>query len=185
MHVRDVTPGIGTGVRSSYSHSVGSSSDPLIATLVWTDPYGTAGAGTKLVNNLDLEVTSPSGRRYTTNRVDTYVTAPTAFVRDTRNNVEQVKVTAPETGLWAIDVVGTSVPGNGVGGTTTQPFALVVSAVSCVAPGTPPASAASGNNRSVGWTACRAPRRPGPGHTSERRLLVARSRAHGDLQTRR
>jgi hypothetical protein len=147
MHVRDVTAGIGTGGRKSYSYGVGSSSDPLTVTLVWTDPYAAAGAGTKLVNNLDLEVTSPSGRRYTTNRVNTYVTAPTPFVRDARNNVEQVKVTVPETGAWTIDVVGTSVPGNGVAGTTTQPFALVVSAVSCAVPASPTGVAAVANGR--------------------------------------
>jgi hypothetical protein len=155
MYVRDVASGIGTGARSSYSFGVGLGSDPFIATLVWTDPYATAGTGTKLVNNLDLEVTSPSGRRYTTNRLDAYVTAPTDFVRDTRNNVEQVKVTMPETGQWTIDVVGTSVPGNAVGGTTSQPFALVLSAVSCAVPAAAPtgvAAVANGNNRiDVSW----------------------------------
>ena len=95
MTVRDVAAGLSTGGRGSHSFIVGSSTDPLIVTLVWTDPYAVAGAGTKLVNDLDLEVTSPSGRRYTVNRVDTYVTAPTDFTRDTRNNVEQVKVTSP------------------------------------------------------------------------------------------
>jgi outer membrane protein assembly factor BamB len=153
--VRDVAAGIGTGGRSSHSYSVSSSADPLIATLVWTDPSPISPVGNRLVNNLDLEVTSPSGRQYTTNRVNTYVTAPTPFVRDTRNNVEQVKVTAPETGTWTIDVYGTNVPGTGVGGTTTQPFALVVSAVSCVTPGAPVgvAAVANGNNRiDVSWS---------------------------------
>ncbi len=156
MHVRDVTPGIGTGGRNSYAYNVLSAADPLIATLAWTDPYATLPAATKLVNNLDLEVTSPSGRRYTTNRVNTYVTPPTAFVHDNLNNVEQVKVTAPETGAWTIDVVGTNVPGNGVAGTTTQPYALVLSAVTCAVPAvpTPVTAVEGGNNRvDVSWGA--------------------------------
>jgi hypothetical protein len=153
MHVRDVTPGVATGGRNSYTYTVSSSADPLIATLVWTDPYAASGAGIKLVNNLDLEVTSPSGRRYTTNRVDVY--SPTTFARDSRNNVEQVKVTAPETGTWSIAVAGTSVPGNTVGGTTTQPYALVVSGVWCVTAAAPTGltATANGANRiDVSWS---------------------------------
>ena len=154
--VRDVSTGLTTGVRHSYEYQVGSSADPLIVTLAWTDPYGLAAASTKLVNNLDLEVTSPSGRRYTTNRVDTYVMSPSAFVRDTLNNLEQVKVTSPEIGAWTIDVVGTGVPGNGTSGTTSQPYALVASAVSCVPLAAPSgvSATANGNNRiDVTWTA--------------------------------
>lgn len=154
--VRDVSTGLATGGRSSWAFTVGSSANPLIVTLAWTDPFAIAGAGTKLVNDLDLEVTSPSGRRYTTNRVDTYVDAPAAFVRDTRNNVEQVKVIAPETGVWTIEVVGTSVPGNGVAGTTSQPYALVTSGVSCTPPAAPSGVTATpnGDNRiDVGWDA--------------------------------
>jgi hypothetical protein len=152
MQVRDVTPGVATGGRDAYALQVSSSADPLIATLVWTDPYATSGAGTKLINNLDLEVTSPSGHQYRTNRVDVY---DPAFVRDSRNNVEQVKVTAPETGTWSIAVAGTNVPGNGVGGTTRQPYALVVSAVWCVTGAAPTgvAAVANGANRiDVSWT---------------------------------
>ena len=156
MMVRDVAAGLSTGGRSSYAFSVGSAADPLIVTLAWTDPYAAAGAGTKLVNNLDLEVTSPSGRRYTVNRVDTYVTAPAAFVRDAKNNVEQVKVSSPETGLWTIEVVGTAVPGNGVAGTNAQPYALVASGVSCTPPSVPTGVTATvnGPNRiDVAWDA--------------------------------
>lgn len=156
VKVHDVTAGLATGGRAAYSFTVGSNADPLVVTLAWTDPFALAGAGTKLVNDLDLEVTSPSGRRYTTNRVDTYVDAPAAFVRDTRNNVEQVKVTVPETGVWTIEVVGTAVPGNGVAGTTSQPFALVASGVSCTPPATPTGATATpnGDNRiDVGWDA--------------------------------
>lgn len=156
MMVRDVDAGLSTGGRTTYTFNVGSSVDPFIATLVWTDPYAAAGAGTKLVNNLDLEVTSPSGRRYTVNRVDTYVTAPTDFARDTRNNVEQVKVTSPEPGLWTIEVVGTAVPGNGVSGTNAQPYALVTSGVSCTPLAVPTGVSAivNGDNRiDVSWSA--------------------------------
>jgi outer membrane protein assembly factor BamB len=151
MLARDVTPGLVTSGRDSRTYGVGSSSDPLIVTLVWTDPYAATAAATKCVNNLDLEVTSPSGKKYNPNKVDS---SGASFTRDTYNTVEQVKVTAPETGAWTIDVVGTAVPGNAVPGTTTQPFAVVVSAVSCAVPATPVVTATpNGNYRvDVSWT---------------------------------
>jgi subtilase family protein/putative pyrroloquinoline-quinone binding quinoprotein len=152
MHVRDVTTGLATDGRNSYPLGVGSSSDSLVATLVWSDPYADTAAAAALVNDLDLEVTSPSGRRYTVNRVDTH---GAAFVHDTLDNVEQVKVSVPETGQWTVDVVGTSVPGNAVPGTDAQPYALVLSAVSCAVPATPLGlmASANGNNRiDLIWT---------------------------------
>lgn len=124
MYVSDTTTGLSTGQMDAHDVTVGSNADPLIVTLVWTDPYASTGAGTKLVNNLDLVVLSPSATRYYPNRVNF-----SGGSVDNTNNVEQVYVTAPEAGTWSIDVVGTSIPGNGVGGTTTQPYAVVISGI--------------------------------------------------------
>jgi hypothetical protein len=87
-YVRDETTGIGQGPGHSLSYTGVLSSDPLIVTLVWTDPYGLAGAGTKLVNDLDLEVTSAGC--VTPRTGSTTVPTPADFVRDDRNNAEQV-----------------------------------------------------------------------------------------------
>jgi hypothetical protein len=155
MAVREQDVPVTTGGYLTFPpYHVGSSNDPLIVTLVWTDPYADLAAGPKLVNDVDLEVTSPSGRRYTPNRVDDYVTAPTDFKRDSVNNVEQVKVTRPETGTWTVTVRGTNVPGNGVSGSELQFFAFVFSGVLCGGGAAPTGVTAqvNGNNRiDVSW----------------------------------
>jgi hypothetical protein len=71
LKVHDVTPGLPTGQSSNYTFDVGGNGDPLIVTLVWTDPQAATGAGSKLVNNLDLTVTAPGGATtYFPNGVD-------------------------------------------------------------------------------------------------------------------
>lgn len=150
MEVHDVSPGLQTGQLTDYSFLVSSAANPFIATLVWSDPYSLTLTGTTLVNNLDLEVYAPGGTRYYPNRKNW-----TGGTQDALNNVEQVYVSDPTLGTWTVRVRGTSVPGNGQSGTTTQPYALVMSAVSCVAPAAPTGvtATANGNNRiDVSWT---------------------------------
>ncbi|MGV8040272.1 MAG: S8 family serine peptidase [Thermoanaerobaculaceae bacterium] len=124
LAVYDVTTGLATNAYTDYTFAVSGSSNPLIVTLVWTDPYAATGSGTKLVNDLDLTVTAPGGTVYYPNGLNKTSGA------DHTNNVEQVKVTSPASGTWSIRVKGYNVPGNGVSGTTSQPYALVVSGVS-------------------------------------------------------
>ncbi len=143
MSVHDVTAGLTTGQTNVHDLLVSSGADPLIITLVWTDPYASTGAGTKLVNNLDLVVNAPGGTRVYPNRVDN-----TGGAVDNLNNVEQVYVSAPASGTWSIDVVGTSVPGNGQPGTATQPYALVISGIltpPCSIPAVPTGLTATAN----------------------------------------
>lgn len=154
MAVHDVSTGLMTGQVNSHDVTIASNGDPLIITLVWTDPYAATGGGTKLVNNLDLEVFAPGGTRYYPNRVN-YTGGST----DTRNNVEQVYVTSPTPGTWSIDVRGTSVPGNAVPGSNAQPYALVISGVlgsPCTAPSAPTglnATASAPNTIALTWNA--------------------------------
>jgi hypothetical protein len=148
MEVHDDQVGLATGDTAGYTFSVSSDANPLIVTLVWSDPYAATGAGTKLVNDLDLEVTSPGAVRYYSNRKDW-----TGGSRDAVNNVEQVYVTSPSSGTWAITVRGYNVPGNGQSGTTTQPYALVISGVGCTmaAPSSASAVANGDNHIDVSW----------------------------------
>jgi hypothetical protein len=134
MEVHDVSPGLQTGQSTSYTVTVAGNANPLIVTLAWTDPYGATSAATELVNNLDLEVYSPTAVRYYPNRKNW-----TGGTQDAKNNVEQVVVTSPATGNWTVTVRGTNVPGNGQAGTTTQPYALVISGIltTCTPPGQP------------------------------------------------
>lgn len=61
--------------------------------------------GATLINNLNLIVTSPDGRRYTGNQRN----GLNALVLDSRNNVEVVHVSKAKAGTWTIDVVASSV----------------------------------------------------------------------------
>lgn len=124
MEVHDVAAGMTTGTSTSYSFNVTGAANPLVVTLAWSDPSAASGAGIKLVNNLDLIVTSPTGARYYSNGLD-----KTAGADDTINNVEQVKVSSPATGAWTVQIRGTNVPGNAVVGSNSQAYALVMSGI--------------------------------------------------------
>ena len=83
----------------------------LVTTLVWDDREATAGAGIKLVNNLDLELESPSHIIYHPFILDPDNPAtPATQGVDNLNNIEQIKVELPEDGLWIARVTGTSIP---------------------------------------------------------------------------
>jgi len=146
--VHDVAPGLATSGADAYTFDISGGANPLIVTLVWTDPPAFSGAGAKLVNNLDLEVKSPSAVQYVPNRRNL-----TGTTTDTVNTVEQVIVTSPGSGTWSIRVLGTNVPG--FAGAMTQPYALVISGLAChMDPPTEVAAAAVGTNRiDVSWVA--------------------------------
>ena len=95
------------------------SSEQLRFTLVWTEPAATSGASFAQVNNLDLEVTSPTGPVYRGN-VFSGGQSTTGGSFDDRNNVEQVHVSSPATGAWVVKIKGTAINSG------TQGFALVV-----------------------------------------------------------
>jgi serine protease AprX len=105
----DVSPGLRTGESHHEELEVTSGRRPLRVALAYTDPPGRT-----LVHNLNLRVTSPSGREYLGNQRTVGGGAP-----DTRNNVELVHVARPVTGKWGVEVTGASVP------TGPQNFALV------------------------------------------------------------
>jgi len=117
--------------RLRYPIYIGDLVPELKVTLAWSDPPGNGltepvgaqdaagstaaeGPGTAagvvapvLVNNLDLVLISPTGQRFTPWRVDPDRPDRPA-VRDAgaddRNNVEQVSVEGPESGLWLAEV---------------------------------------------------------------------------------
>ena len=91
----------------------------LRATLVWTDPPASAGAGQAFINNLDLELISPGGTTYRGNVFSGGVST-TGGAADTVNNVEQTHIVNPEIGQWTARVRATAV---NVG---AQGYALVV-----------------------------------------------------------
>ncbi|MCL4558671.1 MAG: S8 family serine peptidase [Deltaproteobacteria bacterium] len=91
--------------------------DPLVATLVWTDYPASPGASTDIVNQLEMSVVGPAGRTYYPNGMDR---------PDLVNNVQQVEIQDPVTGIYRLTVKGHNVP-EGALPAGDQPYALVIS----------------------------------------------------------
>ena len=94
-------------------------SRPFKATLAWTDPPGTPGNKKVLVNDLDLIVVAPDGKKYLGNDAG-------QGKRDEKNNVEQVSIPEPLPGIYTLMVKATQVTQKGYrGANLRQDFALV------------------------------------------------------------
>ncbi|MGC5323853.1 S8 family serine peptidase [Brevibacillus sp. SYSU BS000544] len=100
----DETKGLQTGGNASYSVEVTDTSKPFSATIAWTDYPASMIAQRTLVNDLNLVVTSPSGKVYNGNDFDE---KPGDEV-DNLNNVEQVYAKS-EKGKWTVKVTGKNV----------------------------------------------------------------------------
>ena len=95
----------------------------LDATLVWNDKEGSATGNqthARLVNDLDLKITSPSGLVYNGNNFISGLSISGDYT-DTINNVERVKIDSLEIGIWMVEV------GNARG--NSQDYSLVISAI--------------------------------------------------------
>ena len=121
VFVDDPSRTLTTNLAHTFPFTATNSTIPLKVSLVWTDYPGTPAASRQLVNNLDLVVTAPDGSttHYGNNFSGGWSSA--GGVGDQLNNVENVYVQSPTTGVWTIDVVGSNVPQG------PQPYALVVS----------------------------------------------------------
>ncbi|NOX57623.1 MAG: S8 family serine peptidase [Planctomycetes bacterium] len=113
--------GLTTGENGDYAFSVVGSVEQLRVTLVWTDPAASAstGNGIALVNDLDLEVTSPDAQVYRGNFFNAGESAPNG-AKDSLNNVEQVHLSLPIIGEWSVRVAGAAINQG------TQGYALIV-----------------------------------------------------------
>lgn len=114
----DEAAGLATGGLSTTTYQVRAGS-PLKVSLAWSDREGSATAAVSLVNDLDLEVTSPTGTVYRGN-VFSGGWSGTGGSADRRNNVENVYLANPAAGTWTVRVRGFNVPSG------PQRFALVV-----------------------------------------------------------
>lgn len=131
---------------------------PIRATLVWTDPAGTAtttgdSRTPRLVNNLDLKITVPGGANispfvmpYVGNWTTAQLSAAATTGKNNTDNVEQVFIAAPSAaGVYqaVVSVDGTFT--NGV-----QNYSLVITGGAAVAAAAPTASAVSPTTGSTG-----------------------------------
>ena len=108
---REIRSGLSTGESYEMLVQVASGQARLRVTLAYSDFPGPA-----LVNNLNLILTAPDGRKFTA----AGATSGGALVLDDKNNVEVVHVKSPQAGTWRIDVVASNAPQG------PQDFALVV-----------------------------------------------------------
>lgn len=95
----------------------------LRATIVWTDEPGAEAAAVKLVNGLDLHVTNATAtfNPWTLDPANPANPAnPATTGIDSINNVEQVVINNPASGIYTVSVNGTSVPSG------PQPYTLIV-----------------------------------------------------------
>jgi hypothetical protein len=104
----------------------------LRATLAYTDPLGTTSSAKDLVNDLDLIVIAPDGKRYYGNHglLDGNVSRA-GGTRDRLNNVENVLLDKPAPGVWQVMVAAHRIAWDQHRETTAwdQDYALVVSGV--------------------------------------------------------
>lgn len=119
------------GQAQQFDLSVPATTQQVKITLAWTDPEAAANAATALVNDLDIEVLDPAGRRWLPWTLSAYP-SPDSLARPARrgadhlNNVEQVTISLPAAGTYQVRVRGYAVPSG------PQAFSL---AYEVVAPG--------------------------------------------------
>jgi hypothetical protein len=109
------------GQRDSYTLELAPATAELKVTLVWDDWPADPLAAHALVNDLDLVVTGPDGRRYYPWTLDP--AEPNEPAQQTRtdhtNNVEQISVAQPQAGTWLVTVWAANLPQH------HQPYSLV------------------------------------------------------------
>ncbi|QBB71743.1 hypothetical protein ELE36_16045 [Pseudolysobacter antarcticus] len=118
--------GLKTGDSNQYTIANVQAGQELRATLTWYDPEASLGAALTLVNNLDLEVEGPGATLYKGNVFSSGISV-TGGSADSKNTVEQVRITVPVAGSYTFRVKATSVPGGSRINTARQGYALAVS----------------------------------------------------------
>ncbi|PKO23411.1 MAG: hypothetical protein CVU38_04275, partial [Chloroflexi bacterium HGW-Chloroflexi-1] len=144
LWVKDDATGLNTLDTATYTFTV-PSGQPFKVVLAYSDYYALAGNDFQLVDNLDLQVTSPPDPilpltyTYLGNNMDTQTAGAgngeslpvPVGVPDALNNVEVVNILNPTAGVWTITVLGTNVPEG------PQPYALAVTYGNPAAPPPP------------------------------------------------
>jgi len=122
--IRDVrngdTESLSTGQMAEHTVEVLGAAEQLRVTMAFTDSPATLGTAFAPVNDLDLEVISPSGVPYRGNVFNASGVSETGGVFDAINSVEQVHIASPELGDWTVRV---HAPAVNVG---TQGYALAM-----------------------------------------------------------
>jgi hypothetical protein len=119
LYLHDDTMGIITGEQVGYELKINSDNRSFRIAVVWTDAPPEMSAQKQLVNNLDLEVYSPSGQLYYGNNFDGNYSDNNGDP-DNVNVVEVIRIRKPAAGTWSVRVKGTEIPQG------PQPYAIVI-----------------------------------------------------------
>jgi hypothetical protein len=118
LYTDDHHTGLSTGESVEYKFTVLSGTEPLEITLVWTDYFSLPAAATNIVNDLNLELTTPSTTYYGNNFVSGESVAGGS--PDNINTVECILLPAPDPGDYTLNIAAQNVA---IG---TQNYALVI-----------------------------------------------------------
>jgi len=113
LFVKDENIGLDTNWNRCYTIPIINNLQPLKITLAWTDYPAFLNSNPALVNDLMLEVISPSNIKYHQSLNSDYlpiITTNELLPQDNRNTEEQIIINNPEIGNWTIKVSGINVP---------------------------------------------------------------------------
>lgn len=105
----EITPGLRTGEVYTVDIDLKSTAIPLRVVMAFSDYPGSS-----LVNNLNLILIAPDGKRFVGNQI-----SGGSLTMDVKNNVEVIHIPNPSPGSWTLQVVGSNIPHG------PQEFALV------------------------------------------------------------
>jgi len=116
---------LSSGQESDYSFEITRPNEELKIVLTWSDYPGSSFSSTQLMNDLDLEVTSPDGQTTYLGNVFSNGKSVTGGIKDSKNNVEVVLIDSASEGIWNVNVKDSSHGGNRI----YQPYSIAVRGV--------------------------------------------------------
>ncbi len=114
-----------SGEESEYSFEITRPNEELKIVLTWSDYPGSSFSSTQLMNDLDLEVTSPDGQTTYLGNVFSNGKSTTGGIKDSKNNVEVVLIDSASEGVWNVNVKDSA---HG-GAREYQPYSIAVRGV--------------------------------------------------------
>ena len=110
MYIVDETQVIVQGQAQTHQVTVAGGEPSLKICLNWNEPAGNPAAGSQLINNLSLRVTSPGGTVYWGNNgLNSGVWSSSGGSEDVVNSIENVFVQNPASGDWFVEVIGSAI----------------------------------------------------------------------------
>ena len=105
LHIVDESETLLTGESYTLRLSIGEETPELKATMIFREPEALVSASKQVINNLDLKLTSPSGKTYYGNiGLEEGTESLESEEGDSINTVENIILKNPEVGEWELEV---------------------------------------------------------------------------------